>query len=42
MDGMSAGYGGPKKLKKQNDAYSAAGVDSFKQGRFTESFAGGV
>ncbi len=29
-----AGYGGSKKLRKQNDSYSAAAVDGAKQGRF--------
>lgn len=28
------GFGGRKRLKKQNDAGSAADMDSFRQGRF--------
>lgn len=30
------GFGGPKKLKKQNDAYSAADVDSYKPAKFDD------
>ncbi|KAG2496308.1 hypothetical protein HYH03_005541 [Edaphochlamys debaryana] len=38
------GFGGRKALKKQNDAYSAADMDSYKPGKFKEHFAarGGV
>ena len=34
------GFGGRKRLGKQNDASSAADMDGFRQGRFDDGFAG--
>lgn len=34
------GFGGRKRLGKQNDASSAADMDSFKQGRFEDGIGG--
>ena len=35
------GFGGRKRLGKQNDASSAADTDGFRQGRFNDGFGGG-
>ncbi len=32
------GFGGRKRLSKQNDASSAADMDGFRQGRFDDGF----
>lgn len=34
------GFGGRKRLQKQNDASSAADMDTFKQGRYNDGFGG--
>ena len=34
------GFGGRKRLGKQNDASSAADMDGFKQGRYNDGFGG--
>ncbi len=34
------GFGGRKRLGKQNDASSAADMDGFRQGRFDDGFGG--
>ena len=36
---LSAGFGGPKRLRKQNDASSAADVDGYKPSRFDDGVA---
>ena len=35
------GFGGPKRLQKQNDAVSAADMEGYKPGRFNEGFSRG-
>lgn len=36
------GFGGPKRRSKQNDADSAANMEGFRQGRFSEPRGRGV
>ena len=36
---VSAGFGGPKRLRKQNDASSAADVDGYRPSRFDDGVA---
>ncbi|KAK9827984.1 hypothetical protein WJX81_005158 [Elliptochloris bilobata] len=36
------GFGGPKRRLKQNDAASAADMDSYQPGRFNDGFGGGT
>ena len=35
------GFGGPKRRLKQNDAASAADMESYQPGRFNDGFSGG-
>jgi rRNA-processing protein EBP2 len=40
MKNAKFGFGGRKRLQKQNDAFSAADMSGYKPGRFDDGFAG--
>lgn len=40
MKNAKFGFGGRKRLQKQNDAFSAADMSGYKPGRFNDGFGG--